>query len=521
MFNVLTEPLIRVRTASGERTACSLPQVLVLLADDAIAEFPALRPHQRHPWHAFLVQLAAMALHRAGRRDVPMDVGDWTALIRGLTSEWPDDEPWSLVAPADRPAFLQAPVPNGDLSAFKTTVSAPDALDMLVTSRNHDLKAEVMREALPDDWLSALISLQTMEGFMGQGNYGISRMNGGFSNRPALGVLPPGGPGAHVCRDVHVLLNGGREDILRRVALKERGGIGLVWLQPWDGVEQIAFGALDPLYIEICRRVRLQNDDTGLHALTGNSKKARIAADALKGNTGDPWTPIEIKDAKALSITGEGFSYRRMVELLLGNGYRRPILQEVHRDDPDQGVALIARGLARGQGKTEGYHERVVSISKEVVRFFRTSTDPLAEMAKERVSDAGALRGQILRPALFSLLQNGPDSVEYGKRSTPAQAERWLDRFERRVDETFFSDLWREAAAEQSEREAVRREWRQALIAVALDLLEEASHSVPQAAMRRYRAKVRARGMFFALLRKHFPDLKREDAHDRTARLDA
>lgn len=393
MLNVLTEPVIRVRTMSGERTALSLPQVLALLARDAVAEVPALRPHQRHRWHAFLVQLAAIALHRAGLHDVPADEGDWAALIRGLTPEWPDDEPWNLVTAPDRPALLQAPVP-GDLSAFKTVVDAPEALDMLVTSRNHDLKAEVMGEALPDDWLFALVSLQTMEGFMGQGNYGISRMNGGFSNRPALGVVPPGGPGAHVRRDVHVLLNGGRDEILRRVALKESGGLGLVWLQPWDGVTQIAFEALDPLYIEICRRVRLQDRAAGLHGLAGNSRRARIASDALSGNTGDPWTPIEVKGAKALSITGEGFSYRRMVELLLGNAYRRPVLQELHRDDPDQGLAILARGLARGQGKTEGYHERVVPISREAVRFFRSSADPLADMAKSRVSAAAVLRGR-------------------------------------------------------------------------------------------------------------------------------
>jgi len=28
--------------------------------------FPALRPHQRKPWHAFTVQVAALALIRAG-----------------------------------------------------------------------------------------------------------------------------------------------------------------------------------------------------------------------------------------------------------------------------------------------------------------------------------------------------------------------------------------------------------------------------------------------------------------------
>jgi CRISPR system Cascade subunit CasA len=517
MLNLLTEPLIRVHTAAGERAGRSLPEVLALLAEDRVAEFPALRPHQRHPWHAFLVQLAAMALHRAGRADVPASAGDWASLLRELTPKWPEDEPWSLVAAPDRPALLQPPVPGGDLSAFKTVVRTPDALDMLVTSRNHDLKAELMGNALPDDWLFALVSLQTMEGVMGQGNYGISRMNSGYSNRPGLGLRPPGGPGAWFRRDVQVLLEGGREAILRQVTLKNRGGVGLLWLLPWDGVAQIPFADLDPLYIEICRRIRLRSHLAHLDAVAATSSAARVAAKELKGNTGDPWTPLDVKEAKALSITGEGFSYRRMVELLLGVGYRKPILQQLAAADPPEGLSVVARGMARGQGKTEGYHERVVPISKEVVRFFRTSTDPLADMANGRVSDAGVLRGQVLRPALFSLLQKGPDSIAHGAKTTPVQAEPWLERFERRVDRTFFPDLWREAAATEDQREGLRREWRQALADAALALLDEAARSVPQAALRRYRAKVRSRGLFFALLRKHFPDLQHEDVHDRTA----
>ena len=86
------------------------------------------------------------------------------------------------------------------------------------------------------------------------------------------------------------------------------------------------------------------------------------------------------------------------------------------------------------------------------------------------------------------------------------------------MDSTFFPDLWREAEADAGEeRQRIRREWRQALADAALGLLDDAARSAPQAAMRRYRAKVRARGLFFGLLHKHFPDLKREESHDSAA----
>ena len=65
-FSLLTEPLIRYRRASdGMTVRASLPQLFVALTADEVRDYPALRPHQRHPWHAFLVQLAAIALHKA------------------------------------------------------------------------------------------------------------------------------------------------------------------------------------------------------------------------------------------------------------------------------------------------------------------------------------------------------------------------------------------------------------------------------------------------------------------------
>ena len=66
-YSLLDEPLIRARlVGSGQPVQYSLPGLFVALARDEVRDFPALRPHQRHPWHAFLVQLAAMTLHHAG-----------------------------------------------------------------------------------------------------------------------------------------------------------------------------------------------------------------------------------------------------------------------------------------------------------------------------------------------------------------------------------------------------------------------------------------------------------------------
>ena len=200
-MNIVHDNLIRVRFHKGE-TTLSLPAVFAGLVANRIDGFPALRAHQRHAWHAFLCQLGAMAMHRAGLTGLPTDEAAWRDIILALTPGADAETAWCLVAGPDRPAFLQPPIPDG-LQALKKTVVTPDGIDMLVTSRNHDLKQASMGKADPDDWLFALLTLQTMEGFLGAGNYGISRMNGGFASRPAVGLAPAGGPGAPRARPQH------------------------------------------------------------------------------------------------------------------------------------------------------------------------------------------------------------------------------------------------------------------------------------------------------------------------------
>ena len=112
MHNLLIDPLIRFDRSEGGRAEASLPQVYAALMADEVEAFPALRPHQRHAWHAFLVQLGAMAMHRANVDTPPDTAGEWENLIRGLTPEpdYPDDEPWRLVVDdITKPAFMQPP----------------------------------------------------------------------------------------------------------------------------------------------------------------------------------------------------------------------------------------------------------------------------------------------------------------------------------------------------------------------------------------------------------------------------
>ncbi|MET0744462.1 MAG: hypothetical protein ABWY78_13920, partial [Microvirga sp.] len=348
VMNLLDDRMLRVRTGHGE-TLCTLPGLLAGAFRNEIEALPGVRPHQRHPVHAFLVQLAAIVLDRKAidaSREAP-----WREELLELANG--DGDAWRLVAPLDRRAFLQAPV-EANASDLSKSIPTPDALDILVSAKNHDLKGGQIWHAVPELWAYALITLQTTEGFLGQGNYGVSRMNGGFSNRCGIGVAPPGGPGAHIRRDAE-RLKALRDDVVRTHGYDGASGIALTWLVPWDGTTSIPAETLDPYYIEICRRVRLQIDRNGrIHARAGSSKGPRIAPRS-GGVTGDPWTPtvIEKEGSKALTVDASGFGYTRAVRLLFGNGEIVPApLQVFAATDEEAGLSIVARALVRGQGKT-------------------------------------------------------------------------------------------------------------------------------------------------------------------------
>ena len=524
MLNTLTESVIRCHRYSGHQAWTSLPEVYVALMSDEVMAFPALRPHQRHAWHAFLVQLGAIAMHRDGLDTPPSGAGEWRRIIRALTPDWPDDEPWQLVVDdITRPAFLQPPASSQEREKdFKSAVATPDELDMLVTSKNHDLKSEVAEQAGKDDWIFALITLQTMEGFGGAGNYGISRMNGGLGNRSAFAFAPAGqSPGAHVRRDIEALL-----EFLPAIQDEHPGtgsGQPLLWTLPWDGnaSEALTLNRLHPLYVEVCRRIRLKLDAASdLRAVRTSSKAARVEAKSLNGLTGDPWALVDHRDKKGdkvLTLPAGGFSYKRVAEFLTSADYGRPPLlspTEAERQSPEP-LELVARAMVRGQGKTEGYHERRVPVRHRLkVAMMRRSggeLDDVAAISQARVEDMGKVQ-RILSHAIQVFAARGDH-----ERISPEHRERartWLNRLDEIVDATFFDALQDEFEADAADRPGIRHRWlldderRGGVINHARALLRDAEDSLPCPSIYHYKAREAAEGLFEGRIRggNGFPD---------------
>lgn len=506
--SLLSESLIRARLAkTGEPARFSLPALLAALAHDEVRDFPAVRPHQRHPWHAFLVQVAAMALHRAGRSQPFTTEQEWTDALLELTPEHPDGSAWCLLTPHDKPAFMQAPVPGGDIAGWKNRLPTPDGLDMLVTAKNHDLKQAQMRNAQPDDWAMALISLQTQEGFLGKGNYGVSRMNGGFANRPALGVIA-GSFGQRWQRDVAVLL-ANRDKVVADMGLRAQGGLGLLWTAPWDGNASLAFEELDPYYIEVCRRIRLttaEGTDAVCAVATGSSV-ARVDAKERNGVTGDPWTPVDVAAGTALAIGKGGFHYPLAAELLFGSKYRRAITQTLEDGlDGPESTTVVAQGVARGKGKTGGYHERRIPVSPKVRKLLRQKkTDILAETASARVDSIAKMRS-VLWVAVATLLDRGVPAEKFSD-SAAEKAKGLISAFEQGEDARFFDEL--NIEVESDDPQSARLQWLVAMASRAEVVLKNTFIAGPQNAELRYRAQSAALSRFHGALRgdKTFPSL--------------
>lgn len=519
-YNLLTEALISVRTTDDSIEWCSLPELYVLAAGDRIADFPALRAHQAPAWHMFLVQLAVLAALESGG-ELPRTADDWRKALRKLAPGYDRDEPWSLcVSDWQKPAFLQPPIEKeGSRVDYKRDIKTPDTLDVLVTSKNHDLKGERMDNADAEDWVYALISLQTMEGFMGSGNYGVMRMNGGFASRPMLRVSPRGlGIGGQWLRDVQTLLVhtdswGG---------LAQSLGIGtrdttykLLWMAPWDGATSSSLAHVHPLALEICRRIRLRESAVGrIEAMGATSKSARVDAGESKGVVADPWIPIDLRDEKkgikAFTATSEGFGYRRIVALLDASQFKPALLQRPTVDEKRKhsSFTMTAAVLTRGQGKTEGFHLRQIEWGPSASLVFANDEKRLVKRAQDFLDQASLAAGKVLRPALIQLIDGSADP-NWKNPANDALARPWLAGLDVKIDRYFFVELDASFAAQETDEQASAR-WERVLSDLVRAVFNEASKGLPRKNEGRFLGEARARNLLESALKKHFPSLRRK-----------
>ncbi len=518
-MNLLRDPIFRVETRTGIQTM-TLPQLMEALGEDAVESLVGIQRHQEDAFHVFLCYLAAAILDRRGETEPSRREDYWLDGLLGLSGEHGDDA-WTLVVEdLSRPAFMQPPVPPSDQAQLRLKAETPDEMDLLVTAKDHDVKLRRAIQPHLDNWVYAIVSLQTMSGFLGRGQMGIARMNGGFGNRLIVEVVRSFRPGARWKDSIERLLVY-RQNLLAEEYGYRHDGLSLVWLAPWDGKTSLSLSQLDPFFIEVCRRVRLRKNPNDTLRVDGlPTTVTRLDAKLLLGAVGDAWLPVDLsKERKALTVSGRGLPPDLMRRMIFSDHLMLSPLQRPGGSWKNV-CWLTASVLVRGQGKTEGYHEKRIPIPPAAqARVFGRSEEreALADLAKRGIDFAGKMRNPVLKMAVFSYLQGGPEHLRLDRDSIEGWWGHVSRDFETRWAPDYFPWLWETAERNTSEsREAASVEWARTLRDHALASLSEAEYSLPVRSGRHYRALVEGRRTFFRLLtnKNNFPFLK-EDFNDR------
>jgi CRISPR system Cascade subunit CasA len=509
---LLTDPLIRVQHTSGQMERLSLPQVLAHLSCAESLDFPTLRPHQQPAWHAFLVQLAFMALELAEITEPPVDEAAWQTLLRGLTPEHPTDEPWCLVVDDwELPAFLQSPCLPGAQADYKRVLASAQEIDLLITSKNHDEKVGKMPRIGRDDAdvaVYSLVSLQGFVGFLGAGNYNTMRMNGGFASRAQFRLVFKRGAGPEFLRDLTVLM--AEADRLWEDA-NTGHGIGtllrhrLLWLAPW-GDTAMTLDSVHPLCLEVCRRIRLRLVDEVLQALTASSKSARVDAKLRNGIVLDPWLPL-VKEGvpRALTAMTSTFSYRLLSPILFDSQrYELPLLARARVEEGGAGV-MVAQVLVGGSGKSDGLLRREIPMRGRALRKFGDSRTELALRARLFIELASTLQGKVLRSALLQFI-DGSDEPDWKNGDFVKYVVRWTDYFDQLVDGVFYEALFDTVEAELADQPA-QAQWLQTLLPLAREVFDRGTEALPSRDGSRLIALARAERLFSGGVFKQFGTL--------------
>lgn len=487
----MQEAILTWRTISGATQEGSIFDALAMLSAGEVDSFPALRSHQAEPWHAFCVQVAAIALATSMRTDIPQDPATWRDLLIKTTPEWPNGEAWSLVVEDHAtPALLQPPIDAN--SRFPKDIATPDGIDILITGRNHEMKQSVIEQHVSEDWLFALVTLQTAQGHLGTGNFGISRMNSGTGTRVIMRIKPPGGASASFLRDLKALL-------ARGVAPSSAERPAILWTLPWSGESSLRLDDLHPLYVEICRRVRLSADRSGnISARTWPSKVTRIENN-LKGVTGCPWTPVDADGEKMVTPSATGYDLRNSIRHIDRTCTKRPYLCEISEEDPSEGLSYAITALMREQGKTP----------KILIR--RIPIPPLGRSPKEaleaydanivaRQEDANIVSGA-LNVALVGLSNVAGKPIKLDDQMKMLRIRPWQLIFDKGSEDIVFS------AGIELDTSEERENARKRLTRLAQKVLRQASDALPRAAGTTKEGSLgRSSSFLYSMLTKKFKD---------------
>jgi CRISPR system Cascade subunit CasA len=405
----------------------SLPWILHALEDGKRLQFNHLRPHQEHTWHLFLVRTAAML--------GPTD--NWNERLQA------EGDIWDIYPKPGECGFFQ---PAGHTEDGYERVSYVEQKDTSkVNGASH--RSKTHSPSSLDYWVYALISAQTSSRYDGARHRPSLRTSSGYGDRPYVSKVSGRSWADRFKSDVDLArsIHGGRE------------GIRFLWTEAFQGKE-IAFEDCHPLVVDSSRKYRMKNNN--LYFKSSWDWPLIEESTDLDADLEDPWLPIKMKSEKLGNTRGtksSGFTYDVVRDYLVGERTHVPSLQEQKFKED---CYFIAQTIAGDQGGSSGVHHRTVKLPADLSDELFPSEEGFASRSEEYVKVAGKVKNNLLFPALAQLFEKD------GSGSIP---EDYLDRYETRVDRSFFPHLFKHSG----DPRGVER-WKGRLKGIAEEIFEDA-----------------------------------------------
>jgi CRISPR system Cascade subunit CasA len=204
----------------------------------------------------------------------------------------------------------------------------------------------------------------------------------------------------------------------------------------------------DPLFIEVCRRVRLDSIDGRISARAGTSSGTRVAGKEFNGKLGDPWAPVNRAEAKSLTLGEDGdFGFAMITRLLLSGDWMLPLLATLGPGETAQARnwVLIAQAFARGNSKTGGFKERIIPVTGKAARAIGARRAELHKLATNQIVEIDDMGRTLSNAIALGAVGGDFDAVN---KDAYATAKPYRDALRIEADRLFFPALWARLEAE-------------------------------------------------------------------------
>ncbi|MDX2193332.1 MAG: type I-E CRISPR-associated protein Cse1/CasA [Gemmatimonadales bacterium] len=497
-MNLLTDALFPVQRGEGE-AHLPLPELLVALWRGDLQALLGVSSIQRQYLWRFLVRVAA---HASEAERGCLEHADRLREILVEAAGAPGA--WDLYRPDGGAAFLQPPAQMEEGAPVDFKPEATSRLTVVPGDKNHEFKRGALVSLSATDVLLSLLEYQFGSVYTKM-NYASQIMGSSSGKGSGSPFMAPWWPDLGRTFRAHLAASLARADYTRDV-LGLTGSVWALWTLPWDsGDPPLPAELLSPHFVPLARKVRLASPDASgaFSRIWFKPTTAARVADHTEGSgLGDPFTPFVADGTrqKVRGVMSNGFDYREVARLLLRvqvtgrAGAPSFAVEHAAQSSYEPTVPVLLEGMAFDQGKTLGFHRRVVQLPSEVA----ADPAPIAVFVASLL-DAAKEAESALEAAIRTWLSGTPKP----RSGDLARIQRLRGDLTSRVDRAFIELLPRMHGRQGDEWiERMLEDWRRRLVKECRGALERVMRATPTRVSISHERRVGANSVLSARLRR-------------------